>query len=194
MARGWAKARSLVQYLLQVFVCFLVLGPLFSRFVFALLGQLVQGITRQTAPDALGWFGLWGIFFSAPLGFCISLIIDYRKAPLSSCWPLRYVCQNTWQGGLASKFGLVKPSVYLTNRVFFAQPGQVSRWFWGRKRSRLYWFLLSVGVGFLAISAGNMLLWLLRNLGLETVQKNNIAWIFAHYTNVQAFFLLVVSL
>ena len=35
-----------------------------------------------------------------------------------------------------------------------------------------------------------MLLWLLRDLG--AVQRTNIEWIFAHYTNTQAFVLLVV--
>ena len=179
-ARGWAKTRSLVQYVLQTFVCFLFLGPLFSRFVFALLGQLAQIIAGQMAP-ALDWFRLWGIFFSAPLGFCISLAIDYRKAPLSSCLPCRIRRNVARLGG--SRFGPESP-----NRVFFAQPGQVPKRFF--RRSRLYWCLLSLGLGFLAIAAANVLLWLLRDLG--AVQRTNIEWIFAHYTNAQAFVLLVV--
>ena len=183
-ARNWAKAQSLVQYLLQTLLCFLVLGPLLSRFVFGLLGDLAQVITGQMAPpDRVSWPSLLGIFFSAPLGFGISLAIDYHEAPLSSCWP--YHRQNARLGG--SKLG---PESFLPNRVLFAQPGQIPGWFWGRRRGKLFWIVLSLGLGFLAISAGNMLLWLLRYFGWSSAV--NIKWIFAHYTTGQAFLLLVV--
>ena len=83
---------------------------------------------------------------------------------------------------------------FIPNRTFFGQPGCEPMVFFGQKRSPLFWFWLSLILGMLVILCSNILVLLLTHLfpNLPTFQKDEISRIFANYSNLQVFLIVVI--
>ncbi|MEM9424559.1 MAG: CPBP family intramembrane glutamic endopeptidase, partial [Spirochaetota bacterium] len=117
-----------------------------------------------------------------PLGFALSLGIDYRKSPLKSCLPIR-------------KFCLKPNTTQIPNRVFFEQRGDKPQVFLGRERSKHFWFWLSLGGGIPVILLSNFLAAFILKFfpELPTAQIEAIQEIFERYSGPEVFWIVVLS-
>ena len=170
------KAKSLLMFFFQV-MSFLLLGPIFVEFFFRLLKNSIS--LPQNIIESLAF---WEDLFATLLGFGLSLMIDWHRAPLKSCLPLRWFRRKT-------------TGIYIPNNTFFNQPSNFLAVPVSRKRSPLFWSGLSLIGGIIGIFCNGLLVLILNSLFPNTtiLQKDIIHDIFENNSNFQSFLLLVVS-
>ena len=70
----FSKGKSLLIYIFQSVICFLLLGPLISIFLSQLWEYLGKPVQQK-------FWSSGDILFAAPIGFALSLLVDRDKAP-----------------------------------------------------------------------------------------------------------------
>ncbi len=156
---------------------FLLLGPIFVEFFFRLLKNSIS--LSQNVIESLAF---WEDLFATLLGFGLSLIIDWHRAPLKSCLPVRWFRQKT-------------TGIYIPNTTFFNRPSNLLALPFSRKRSPLFWLGLSLIVGPIAIFCNGLLAFILTSLFPNTtiLQEDIIHDLIENNSIFQSFLLLVVS-